>query len=147
MITPEQIGTALGLTGVSLTVGEAGLLDIAADQPVSVAMLKTAQGWWASGQIVTGPTAQSAYAAGHTVSGYTYAIDPEAQHSWTASLTVLREAQLAGSIDDATPVDAVLGPVLDLAGNAVPSMTVAAFRLLLLTQLLPRVAQIRSGNF
>lgn len=92
-------------------------------------------------------TAELALAAGHTVDGRTYDLSIPAQNAWANSLTVLREAQNLGAISDTTPVESVLGPVLDISGTAVPSMTVQQYRVLLLTQLMPRVAQIRAGNY
>jgi hypothetical protein len=92
-------------------------------------------------------TAEDAYAEGVTVAGRTYSLSPTAQSLWADSLTILREAEALGAITASTPVAAVLGPVFDIKNEPVPSMSVGEYRALMLGHLMPRVAQIRAGQF
>jgi hypothetical protein len=87
---------------------------------------------------------EAALAAGHEVNGVTYGIAEKDQIAWTAALTALDNASALGAFDPSvTPVEAVLGPILDIAGCPVPSMTVIVFRQTMLA-LVQRIGHIRA---
>jgi len=81
---------------------------------------------------------------GHTVGGVTYGITPNDQNQWVSALTVLGNAKILNAFNEATtPVQSVLGPLLDINGNPVDSMTVLEFRGVM-AQLGIRVGEIRT---
>lgn len=87
---------------------------------------------------------EAALAAGCEVGGVTYGITGKDQLAWTAALTALDNAQALGAFDPSvTPVEAALGPILDIEGRPVPSMTVIGFRQTMLA-LVQRIGQIRA---
>jgi hypothetical protein len=93
--------------------------------------------------LATGTLAPVVAAQGLTVSGRTFDLSPDAVAAWAHSLVAL----LAAQAPDATPIEAVIGPVRDIDGAAVTGYTVATYRALLMQHILPRVAQIRAGQF
>jgi hypothetical protein len=90
------------------------------------------------------PPAPNPFSLGCEVNGVTYGIAEKDQLAWTAALTALDNASALGAFDPSlTPVEAVLGPILDIAGRPVPSMTVIGFRQTMLA-LVQRIGQIRA---
>jgi hypothetical protein len=145
MITAADIESAFGRDHFSTTLLIEGGVP-RCEPPLTAVQQAALERAWPDGDL--GAALNDAHLAlGHTVAGYTYDLSVPAQNAWANSLVVLREAQSIGAISDSTPVESVIGPVLDRDGAAVPSMTVAQYRVLLLTQLMPRVAQIRGGQF
>ena len=96
--------------------------------------------------MTTAEKVKFAFTRGHTISGTTYGIGEKDQIAWTQALTALDNAAALGAFDaTVTPVEAVLGPILDRDGNPAPSMTVMQFRGVM-AQLAIRIGQLRAGN-
>lgn len=85
-----------------------------------------------------------AIAAGCEVGGVVYGIAGGDQIAWTAALAALDNAAAHGAFDPATtPVESVLGPILDIAGRPAPTMTVVRFRQTMLA-LAGRIGALRA---
>ena len=81
---------------------------------------------------------------GHSVNGVTYGITPNDQNQWVSALTVLGNAKILNACNESsTSVQSVLGPLLDINGNPVDSMTVLEFRVVM-AQLGIKVGEIRN---
>lgn len=69
-----------------------------------------------------------------TVNGITYDISTPAQAAWVASSAALLNAEkVFGQDISSQKAQDYLGPILDIEGNAVPMMTIAQYRQLLLS--------------
>jgi len=89
------------------------------------------------------PTKAELLAQGCTHGGRTYDISEAGLTAWDRAAGAIAVAYRRGLITDATSAQSILGPILDINGQAVPPMTVAQLDLLILA-IMQRVAQIRA---
>lgn len=95
---------------------------------------------------VLGAATAASLSVGVAVEGVTYGITDKDQANWLAALTALQNAQTVTGFNPAeTDATALLGPLLDITGTPVGSVTVTAFRELMV-ELTSAVGAIRANH-
>jgi hypothetical protein len=130
MIQPTEIETALGLTGVTLTVEHDGRAILTANEPVTDAMQRQVQAWHDAGAVPDADTrAWLLFLDGvitDPVTGIALKANRNARNDFIGQATLIREALDAGAITAASPM-----PIWDAENNE-HALTVAELRGLLL---------------